>query len=54
MRSLTGGFVVGARSVAQLKQNIAWFERPAPAELWDALRDEGLIAAHAPVPGAHA
>ncbi|WP_321861521.1 aldo/keto reductase [Burkholderia cenocepacia] len=46
--------VIGARSVAQLKQNIEWFERRAPAELWDALRDEGLIAAHAPVPGDHA
>ncbi|KWA03782.1 aldo/keto reductase [Burkholderia territorii] len=46
--------VIGARSVAQLKQNIEWFERPLPAGLWAALRDEGLIDARAPVPGEHA
>ncbi|RDV00994.1 aldo/keto reductase [Trinickia dinghuensis] len=42
--------VVGARSVAQLQQNIAWLERPIPREYWQALSDSGLIAAHAPVP----
>ncbi|MEM5314329.1 aldo/keto reductase [Paraburkholderia sp. JHI869] len=42
--------VVGARSVAQLQQNIAWLERPVPARFWRALSDDGLIAAHAPVP----
>lgn len=42
--------VVGARSVAQLQQNIAWLERPIPAQYWLALSDERLIAANAPVP----
>jgi D-threo-aldose 1-dehydrogenase len=42
--------LVGARSVAQLHQNIAWLERPIPASYWQALRDEALIAADAPVP----
>jgi len=42
--------VIGARSVAQLEQNIAWLERPIPAQFWQSLRDEGLIAAHAPTP----
>lgn len=42
--------VVGARSVAQLQQNIAWLEHPIPAQYWLALSDEGLIAANAPVP----
>ncbi len=46
--------VVGARSVAQLQQNIAWFERPIPQQYWQALSDEGLIAANAPVPKGHA
>lgn len=46
--------VVGARSVAQLQQNIAWFERPIPGEYWDALINEGLIAANVPVPKGHA
>ncbi|WP_116138650.1 aldo/keto reductase [Trinickia diaoshuihuensis] len=42
--------VVGARSVDQLQQNIAWLERPIPDQFWRALSDEGLIAADAPVP----
>lgn len=39
--------LVGARSVAQLEQNIAWLERPIPAQYWRALSDEGLVAANA-------
>ena len=42
--------LVGARSVAQLQQNIAWLEQPIPAEYWQALRNEELIGAHVPVP----
>lgn len=42
--------VIGARSVAQLQQNIAWLERPIPEQYWQALSNEGLIAANAPVP----
>ncbi|AJK50530.1 aldo/keto reductase [Burkholderia plantarii] len=42
--------VTGARSVAQLQQNIAWLERDIPDALWDALRREALIDDAAPVP----
>lgn len=45
--------VVGARSVAQLQQNIAWLERPIPGQYWQSLLNEGLIAANVPVPQAH-
>jgi len=40
----------GARSVAELRENVASFERPAPPALWSALRDEGLLDPRAPVP----
>ncbi len=42
--------LVGARSVEQLRQNIAWLEAPIPERFWQALSDEGLIAEKAPVP----
>lgn len=42
--------VVGARSVAQLQQNLAWLERPIPDAYWQALCRDGLVAANAPVP----
>ncbi len=42
--------VVGARSIAQLQQNIVWLEQRVPASFWAALSNEGLIAANAPVP----
>jgi len=40
----------GARSVAELRENVASFERPVPPALWRALRDEGLLDPRAPVP----
>jgi len=40
----------GARSVAELQENVASFERPVPAALWTALRDEGLLDSRAPLP----
>jgi len=40
----------GARSAAELRENVASFERPAPPALWSALRDEGLLDPRAPVP----
>jgi D-threo-aldose 1-dehydrogenase len=46
--------VVGARTVAQLQQNITWLEHRVPGDFWAALAREGLIAAHAPVPAGHA
>jgi len=40
----------GMRSPAQVRQNVAWFERAIPARLWDALRDQGLLEGAAPCP----
>jgi D-threo-aldose 1-dehydrogenase len=44
--------IPGAQSIAQLRQNAQWFERPLPAELWTALRNAGLLDPAAPVPAA--
>lgn len=40
----------GMRSAAQVRTNVAWFERPIPAALWAELRRRGLLDAAAPVP----
>jgi D-threo-aldose 1-dehydrogenase len=40
----------GARSVAELDENIAMFQTPIPAALWGDLRAEGLLDAAAPTP----
>jgi D-threo-aldose 1-dehydrogenase len=42
--------LTGARSVEELRENVASFERPIPVELWTALRDKGLLDRRAPVP----
>jgi D-threo-aldose 1-dehydrogenase len=42
--------LTGARSVAELRENVASFQRPIPTSLWTALRDEGLLDPRAPVP----
>jgi D-threo-aldose 1-dehydrogenase len=42
--------ISGVRSLAQLDQNLAWFEAPIPAELWHTLRERGLLHADAPLP----
>jgi D-threo-aldose 1-dehydrogenase len=42
--------LTGARSVEELRENVASFERPIPAELWTALRDKALLDPRAPVP----
>ncbi|SEL85943.1 D-threo-aldose 1-dehydrogenase [Roseateles sp. YR242] len=41
----------GMRSAAQVRENVAWFERDIPSAMWRALRERGLIDADAPVPG---
>ena len=46
--------LTGARSVAELDENVAMTKVPVPAALWDDLRHQGLIAADAPTPGAAA
>jgi len=42
----------GARSAAEVRENVASFETPLPRELWLALREEGLIDPRAPIPQA--
>lgn len=42
--------IPGGRDVDQLRQNSTWFEMPLPAELWGALKHEGLLNEDAPVP----
>lgn len=42
--------LTGARSAAELQENVASFETALPRELWLALRDQGLIDARAPLP----
>ena len=42
----------GARSVAELEENVAMFRVAIPPALWDDLRAEGLLGADVPVPQA--
>jgi D-threo-aldose 1-dehydrogenase len=42
--------LTGARSRAELQENIRLFERPIPGSLWEELRAGGLIDPTAPVP----
>jgi D-threo-aldose 1-dehydrogenase len=42
--------IPGAVSAEEVDDNVSLLERPAPAALWDDLKDEGLILPHAPVP----
>lgn len=44
--------IPGAHSVAQLRQNAAWFAQPLPDVLWQTLAQRGLIAPGAPMPAA--
>ena len=44
--------VVGTRTVSQLAKNLTWFEQAIPDALWTTLRERGLIAETAPLPGA--
>jgi D-threo-aldose 1-dehydrogenase len=40
--------LIGARSPAEVDAALAACEHPIPAQLWTALRDEGLLARHVP------
>jgi D-threo-aldose 1-dehydrogenase len=42
--------IIGARTVAELENNVRMFRHPIPASLWSDLRAEGLILPEAPVP----
>ena len=44
--------IPGARSMAEVEENIRMVEFPIPADLWAALKQQGLIAAAAPTPSA--
>ena len=37
--------VIGAKTAAQVQQNVAWFEQPIPEALWTTLESDGLIPA---------
>lgn len=41
--------IPGARSLAEVEENVRLVEWPIPAELWAELKQAGLIAASAPV-----
>jgi D-threo-aldose 1-dehydrogenase len=41
--------IVGARSQAQMAQNVRWFEAPIPQAFWDAVKREKLVREDAPV-----
>jgi len=43
--------IPGARSQDEVEENVRMVEFPIPAELWASLKQAGLIAADAPVPG---
>ncbi|MCZ6873447.1 MAG: aldo/keto reductase [bacterium] len=43
--------IPGARSVAEAEENVALVEFPIPSELWSELKQQGLIAEAAPIPG---
>jgi len=43
-------FIAGTRTVEQLRQNLAWFSHPIPADFWADLKRLGLLREDAPVP----
>lgn len=43
-------FMAGTRTVDQLRQNLAWFSHPIPAEFWKNLKEKGLLREDAPTP----
>lgn len=43
-------FIAGTRTVAQLDQNLAWFDHPIPSEFWADLKAKGLLREDAPTP----
>lgn len=43
-------FIAGTRTVEQMRQNLAWFSHPIPADFWADLKRQGLLREDAPVP----
>lgn len=42
--------VIGARSVAEIEENVAMFTHPIPEQLWSELKSEKLLAEEVPTP----
>lgn len=42
--------IPGARSAAEVEENVRMMSHPVPASFWNELREEGLIAREAPLP----
>ena len=42
--------LIGSRSAAQVEENVHGFEAPIPAQLWEELKAEGLLAREVPTP----
>jgi D-threo-aldose 1-dehydrogenase len=42
--------IPGARSLAEVEENVRMVEAPIPAALWAELKEDGLLAAGAPTP----
>lgn len=47
---VVASIIPGARSEAEMKQNLEWFNTPIPASLWTDLRNEKLLDEQAPIP----
>ncbi len=47
---LVSSVIPGARSVAELEENVAFMQHPIPVALWADLKEEGLMEAKAPLP----
>lgn len=45
------GIVLGARSAAEIEENVAMAHRPVPSDVWRAMRHEHLVDPRAPLPG---
>lgn len=43
--------VCGARNAVQIKGSVGWLEEPIPQDVWSSLRERGLVAEQAPLPG---
>lgn len=49
---LVGAIIPGAIRPEQVEKNLQLLNHPIPAQLWADLKEEGLLPAHAPTPGA--
>lgn len=45
-----GSVLIGARDAGQVRDAVSRASRPVPAAMWEALRTDGLLPAHVPVP----